>query len=420
MSAPPVRTLHLTNAWHPTSGGIRTFYRALLDRAAFEGRHMTLVVPSDRDATEQVGEHARIHYLAAHRSPLFDTRYRVILPHRYLLSRSDLWQLMTRVRPDVVEICDKYALVYLAGLARRRAAGAPRPTLIGLSCERMDDNVAAWLPGLPAGRAFARAYMRRVYVPQFDAHVANSWYTALELLPHARRVHVCPMGVDTRLFGPPRRRESLRRAIRARAGAGAGEALLLYAGRVSPEKNIGLLVDTARVLTGNGVPFRMLVAGAGPGLEALRVEADRRAPGRVVFLDHEVDREALADLVANVDVFVHPNPREPFGIGPLEAMASGTPVVVPDAGGVLEYASASNAWLASPTATAFAAAIDRALQDHSLRLARVSRALQTAADFSWPAVASNLLATYDRIHAARAAGLMPLPESSQLKELAQR
>ncbi len=46
----------------------------------------------------------------------------------------------------------------------------------------------------------------------------------------------------------------------------------------------------------------------------------------VTYLGHEADRRRLADLYANVDVFLHPNPREPFGIAPLEAMASGDAV----------------------------------------------------------------------------------------------
>ena len=65
----------------------------------------------------------------------------------------------------------------------------------------------------------------------------------------------------------------------------------------------------------------------------------------MLFCGH-VDARALARLYASCDVFVHPNPREPFGIGPLEAMASGVPLVLPAAGGVLSYANADNAWLA--------------------------------------------------------------------------
>ena len=60
------------------------------------------------------------------------------------------------------------------------------------------------------------------------------------------------------------------------------------------------------------------------------------------------DRAELAKYYASADVFVHPNPREPFGIGPLEAMASRVPVVSPSAGGVLSYANPTNAWLAEP------------------------------------------------------------------------
>ena len=53
-------------------------------------------------------------------------------------------------------------------------------------------------------------------------------------------------------------------------------------------------------------------------------------------------------LLANADAFIHPNPREPFGIAPLEAMASGLPLVAPSSGGVMSYATEESAWLAPP------------------------------------------------------------------------
>jgi alpha-1,6-mannosyltransferase len=51
-------------------------------------------------------------------------------------------------------------------------------------------------------------------------------------------------------------------------------------------------------------------------------------------LGYIADRELLADILANCDVFLHPNPHEPFGIAPLEAMASRLALVAPDSGGV--------------------------------------------------------------------------------------
>jgi glycosyltransferase involved in cell wall biosynthesis len=139
-----------------------------------------------------------------------------------------------------------------------------------------------------------------------------------------------------------------------------------------------------------------LVAGWHRALGAL---GERRAPGRVRLLGHVGDRERLADLYANCDALVHPNPREPLGLAPLEAMASGLPVVVPNSGGVLSYASAGNCWLAPPTGAAFASTVRELFADDRARRDRVERALATAEQFSWPFVTARYFGLYDRIFA---------------------
>lgn len=55
------RTVHLTNAYHPHSGGIRTFYRTLIDEANRHGRPIRLIVPAERYGVEDIGAHARIY-----------------------------------------------------------------------------------------------------------------------------------------------------------------------------------------------------------------------------------------------------------------------------------------------------------------------------------------------------------------------
>ncbi len=59
--------------------------------------------------------------------------------------------------------------------------------------------------------------------------------------------------------------------------------------------------------------------------------------------------------------FRAPEPAQPLGIGPLEAMASGVPLVAPAAGGVLSYATRQNAWLAEPAGEDFADAVREAM-----------------------------------------------------------
>jgi hypothetical protein len=80
----PIKTLHITNAYHQTSGGIRAFYRALLEAANRRGRLMRLIVPGERSEVEEVGSCGRIYHVAARRAFLFDNRYRLLMPATYL------------------------------------------------------------------------------------------------------------------------------------------------------------------------------------------------------------------------------------------------------------------------------------------------------------------------------------------------
>jgi alpha-1,6-mannosyltransferase len=122
-------------------------------------------------------------------------------------------------------------------------------------------------------------------------------------------------------------------------------------------------------------------------------------PGRVQLLGHLADRERLADIFANCDALIHPNPREPFGIAPLEAMASGLPVVAPFSGGVLSYANEQNSWLAEANGESFASSVRRIFDDECARQSKVRRAIDTAGEFSWSRTTAHFFDLYDSLHA---------------------
>lgn len=119
-----IKTLHLTNAYHPTSGGIRTFYRALLAQANEERRLCRLVVPGAVDGVEEVGAFARIYSVKARSSPVFESRYQVLLPGSYLVRDGRLRKILEDEQPDLIEICDKCSLFYLAALLRKSGCRA--------------------------------------------------------------------------------------------------------------------------------------------------------------------------------------------------------------------------------------------------------------------------------------------------------
>ena len=402
-----MKTLHLTNAWHANSGGIATFYRALMEAATRRQHEICMVVPGAKDGVEHTGSH-RIYSIASRTAPL-NADYRMMFPHSYLRGGSRLRQILNAERPDLVEVCDKYTLNYFGGMLRTGMMGdvSVMPLVVGLSCERMDDNVRAYLGWNRPARALVSLYMKWLYFSLFDHHIVNSEYTAEELRavstghPIRRGVWIRPMGVDTHDLSPAHRSSVARHTLLERVGAGSDATLLLYVGRMAREKNLNLLIDTLEELHNSGrEDWRLIVVGEGIERAQFLAEADRRVPGRVSWLGHMRDRKELAKIYANCDVFLHPNPREPFGIAPLEAMASGLPVVVPDRGGVLSYANFLNAWTVPATSVSFAAAAREVVSNEHVREERIAQALKTASEFSWEHAAGSFLDLYEDLHRA--------------------
>ncbi len=373
-----IKSVHITNYYHKNSGGISTSYNNLLAAAGRHKRFVTLIVPGETESVEPINDYAKIYYIPAKQSPVFDKRYRVIMPWQYLPGDSLMRKIIIGEMPDMIEVTDKYSLSMIGAMVRRdKFKEIGRPMLVHFSCERMDDNIGSFLSGGGTGKWFAKRLMANYNFPSFDFHIANSVYTAQEFyeavekkhnpnrsdkflnwcwqffraskIPADERIYVCPRGVDVKTFYPERKSGDVKREMQKRAGIPENAVILLYAGRISPEKNVGLLVEMMQILAKDmDRDFRLLVAGAGPQSEYLQAETDKLFPGKILQLGH-LDKETLANFYANADVFVHPNPREPFGIAPLEAMASGAPTLAPNAGGILSYATNENAWLVACT-----------------------------------------------------------------------
>jgi len=422
-----LKSVHITNYYHKNSGGISTSYNNLLAAAERHKRFVRLIVPGETEAVEDVNPFAKIYYVPAKQSPILDKRYRVMMPWQYMLADSIIRKILLDEMPDMVEITDKYTLSLFGVMVRKKGfQQLGRPMLVHFSCERMDDNIASFVTKRKWGSWLARRIIGNYTMPSFDYHIANSTYTAEEFqdslspeknprrsnaflnwcwrffraarVPVSERIFVCPRGVDSIHFTPDRISDDVRLEMIERSGIPENAVILLYAGRISPEKNIGLLVDLMKILAKDpSQDYRLLVAGAGPQSDWLEEQTRGLFPNKVIQLGH-LDKETLANYYANADVFVHPNPKEPFGIAPLEAMASGAPTVAPNAGGILSYATNENAWLIEPNGEAFANAIREVVNDASLRERKIANALETARANTREASTDNLFATYDKLY----------------------
>ena len=147
-----------------------------------------------------------------------------------------------------------------------------------------------------------------------------------------QRVEIWSRGVDGQAFHPGRRDPALRESL----GLGPDDPLLLYVGRLAPEKNLPALLAAfarlrQRLPSPLGERVRLAVVGDGPQLESFRAAA--AGGGAVSGAQHGA---ALSRWYASADLFAFPSQSETFGNVVLEAQAAGLPVVGYDCQGVSE------------------------------------------------------------------------------------
>jgi glycosyltransferase involved in cell wall biosynthesis len=184
----------------------------------------------------------------------------------------------------------------------------------------------------------------------------------------------------------------------------AGETpVLLYVGRYTEVKRIGLLIEAyARARPGFARRAPLVLVGGFPGeWEGEHpLETVRRTGARDVFLAGWHDHERLPDFLAASDVVVLPSVREQFGQVLVEGMACGLPCIAVDAHGPAEIVRhGSTGWLVEPDdALGLANALVHAVNCPDERRRRGERAAEDARErFAWPALAGQVAGVYEEV-----------------------
>ncbi len=187
---------------------------------------------------------------------------------------------------------------------------------------------------------------------------------------------------------------------------------VMYAGNVKPHKNVERLIDAFHLVRHRGLDHLKLIV---IGDELTKYTALRRAVHRhnlhkyVRFLGY-MPEDTLAVMYRLAAVFVFPSLYEGFGLPPLEAMASGTPVVTSNVSSMPEVAGDA-ALLVNPLDTeAIADGIERVLSDRTLNADLRRRGLARARQFSWEASVKRVHEIYAAI--GRSAGVLVAPAAS--------
>jgi phosphatidylinositol alpha 1,6-mannosyltransferase len=203
------------------------------------------------------------------------------------------------------------------------------------------------------------------------------------------RVHLWSRGVDSTLFSPEKRDDSLRASL----GVTDDVPMLLMVSRLVKEKDMADLVVMDEELRRRGLVYRLALVGNGP----MRRELEARLPHA-----HFAGRrrgEELARWYASGDVFVFPSTTETFANVVQEAMASGLPAVVADRGGPPGVIEPNRSGLVARAncGSSLADNVERLLLDRELRASMGRAARQRAQARTWAAVNAVLISDYARL-----------------------
>jgi len=217
----------------------------------------------------------------------------------------------------------------------------------------------------------------------------------------ADKIDVIYNAYDERFGVEPREEE----VIRVRERYQLHDEFVLYAGNVKPHKNLERLIEAFNLVRKHGLEHLKLVL---IGDEISKYAALRRAVHRhqlhkyVRFLGY-LPEETLAVMYRLAGVFVFPSLYEGFGLPPLEAMASGTPVVTSNVSSLPEVAGGAALLVDPYDPQAIADGIARVLCDETLRRDLRAKGLARARQFSWEASVRRVREIYGEVAQAPAA-----------------
>lgn len=170
---------------------------------------------------------------------------------------------------------------------------------------------------------------------------------------------------------------------------------ILYVGSLQPRKNIRTLVEAYESLRNNKpglTPKLILIGGESPLFGDVRLNI-KKYKEDVIFKGF-VEDNLLRDFYRHASLVVYPSLYEGFGLPPLEAMASGTPVVTSKTSSIPEVVGDAAVMVSPYDVEELAFQMGRVLEDPELRADLIRKGYKQVQRFNWYRVARNTMAIY--------------------------
>ena len=370
-----MRVAIVAESFLPNVNGVTNSVLRVIEHCRRTGHEVLVIAPDTprgQPAADKVHEGIRVHRVPSRMIPTVTS-----LPLG--VPRPRMVGVLRGFDPDVVHLASPALLGY-GGLHAARHLGIPT-----IAVFQTDIAGFASSYGIGIASRAAWAWTRHLH-KRADRTLAPSTAAMEDLVAHGiPRVYKWSRGVDVHGFAPSARDERLRRTW-----SEDGKPIVGFVGRLAPEKHVERLVGLA-------ARTDLQVVVVGDGIDRLKLE---KLMPTAVFTG-ALDGGALAAAYASMDVFVHPGEHETFCQAVQEAMASGLPVIAPDAGGPRDLVAPYRTGLLLPV-NEFERRLPASV-DHLVAQRRrySSAARRSVLGRTWPVICDELFGHYEDVVGAR-------------------
>lgn len=323
--------------------------------------------------------------------PLMNTGYYLSL--QYSRRAKHLLQTM-----DVVHVHHPF----LSGRLALRYCRPLNIPVIFTNHTRYDIYAQTYLPGIPSEISEG---LLETYMPDFCAAVdmvispSPGMAGVLRRLRVTAPITIVPNGVELNRFY-----KTGGESHRQRYGLRADDLLLVYTGRLAPEKNLSFLLKAFRGLR-EAVPHaHLLLVGDGPEREKLEEQAFVRSSsvdergGESIHFVGRVPYDDLPDYLAMCDIFITASVSEVHPLSVIEAMAAGLPVMGIESVGVGDTVKDGvTGYLSSEDLAAFTAKLTRLCLDEPARHRMGQQARKESERYDIRRTTEEMLKHYERL-----------------------
>ncbi len=372
-----MRVAIVAESFLPNVNGVTNSVLRVIEHLRRTGHEVLVIAPDTprgEPAADRVHDGVRVHRVPSKMFPKVTS-----LPLG--VPRPRMVGVLRGFEPDVVHLASP-ALLGWGGVHAARYLGIPTVAVFQTDVAGFAESYGI---GMLARASWA--WTRRLH-SKADRTLAPSTSAMENLAAHRiPRVHKWGRGVDITGFAPSARDEQLHRHW-----SPDGRPVVGFVGRLAPEKHVERLAglagrdDVQVVVVGDGVD---------------RAKLQTLMPS-AVFTGALYGAD-LATAYASMDVFVHPGEHETFCQAVQEAMASGLPVIAPDAGGPRDLVTPMHTGMLLPV-NGFESSLPQAV-DHLLseRPRYSVAARRSVLGRTWPAVCDQLIEHYLEVMGARSA-----------------